>query len=232
MAASDKNKNCPKCGTHMYAKFSKKLQCCPKDKTTWVEDLGWFDRTDNMKFNYGYQDFYFKKKHKTMPKKMVYITDKETGENITKNIPLIDYFPLKKVVWPRPNKKIRLEKLEKNLDTLNDISKLADNWNSEGAKSFSKNLIQRTKDLLNGLTMQPNIYPNTNGSIRFEYEKDDGSYLEIQVTEDRSYNVYRKDNKGERNIAIDTKIGSMNRVVDDFFKEIVIVKRKNHELPS
>lgn len=232
MAASDKNKNCPKCGTHMYAKFSKKLQCCPKDQTTWVEDLGWFDRNDNMKFNYGYQDFYFRKKHKTMKKKMVYITDKETGENITKSIPLIDYFPTKKVVWPRPNKQVRLELLQKNLNTLHDISLLADNWNGYGANSFSKNLIERVRVLLNGLNMQPNIFPTANDSIQFEYEKEDGSYLEIQVTEDNFYEVYRRDDKGNRTFSIDTKIGSMNREVNDFFKEIVIVSKKNVVEPS
>lgn len=87
-------------------------------------------------------------------------------------------------------KEIRYSKLEKYIydckkqfDVLFKISELKDNWNNNGAKKFSDKLIVKCYSVLNELPVLPEIFPVADGSIQFEYEKDDGSYLEFDIFE-------------------------------------------------
>lgn len=87
-------------------------------------------------------------------------------------------------------KEIRYSKLEKyiydlkkQLDILFKIEELKDNWNDNGAKKFSAKLIVECCFVLSGLPVLPEIFPVADGSIQFEYEKDDGSYLEFDICE-------------------------------------------------
>lgn len=63
------------------------------------------------------------------------------------------------------------------------ISELQDNWNDNGAKKFSDKLIVKCYSILFGLPVLPEIFPVADGSIQFEYEKDNGSYLEFDIFE-------------------------------------------------
>ena len=68
---------------------------------------------------------------------------------------------------------------------LNDIAELEDNWNGHGAKAFSEGLINRCRKILNELVEEPFIAPTAGGSIQFEYEKENGDYLEFEIFENR-----------------------------------------------
>lgn len=68
---------------------------------------------------------------------------------------------------------------------LKDISVLQDNWNENGAKSFSRELVEKCYKILRQLTAEPFICPTACGSIQFEYEKENGEYLEFEIYEDR-----------------------------------------------
>lgn len=72
---------------------------------------------------------------------------------------------------------------EHNLIYLDQIASLKENWNAYGAKSFSVSLIETCKTLLNVLEPQPEIFPTGRGSIQFQYELEDGSYLEFEIFE-------------------------------------------------
>lgn len=63
------------------------------------------------------------------------------------------------------------------------ILELQDNWNDNGAKKFSDKLIVKCYSILFGLPVLPEIFPVADGSIQFEYEKNDGSYLEFCIFE-------------------------------------------------
>lgn len=64
-----------------------------------------------------------------------------------------------------------------------EISELQDNWNENGAKKFNDKLIVKCYSILFGLSVLPEIFPVADGSIQFEYEKSDGSYLEFDIFE-------------------------------------------------
>ena len=84
------------------------------------------------------------------------------------------------------------EKRKDNIKLLKSFSDLPKGWNGNGAKSISLSLINRCIDLISfpDLNYQPDIFPTARESIQFEYEKPDGSYLEIEVYEDNISYLY------------------------------------------
>lgn len=82
-----------------------------------------------------------------------------------------------------------LNSLEKNYiaasAALDEIAKLDDNWNNNGAGSFSAKLIEKCRGIVAQLEAEPFICPTACGSIQFEYEKENGEYLEFEIYEDR-----------------------------------------------
>ena len=73
--------------------------------------------------------------------------------------------------------------MKKNLSTLVAISELKDNWNEYGAHAFSKGLIDRCRNILHQLPVQPKVYPTACESIQFEWETADGRYMDVEVPE-------------------------------------------------
>lgn len=67
---------------------------------------------------------------------------------------------------------------------LQDISRLSDNWNHNGAKSFSDDLIDKCQDLLKDFCVSPSIFPTAAGAIQMEWHND-GNYLEFNIFENK-----------------------------------------------
>ena len=78
-----------------------------------------------------------------------------------------------------------MDKLKENLDRLNKIADFKDNWNGYGAIHFSSELIDKAKNILLNLHEQPDLFPTAQPSIQLEYERNDESYLEINIFEDK-----------------------------------------------
>lgn len=97
-----------------------------------------------------------------------------------------------------------------------EIEKLEDNWNGNGATSFSGHLLSAAKNLVMTLSVQPAIFPTARDSIQFEYEKDTGDYLEIELFENDRVKVFSyQDNVASTidNIAF----SEVNKVVNEFY---------------
>ena len=105
-----------------------------------------------------------------------------------------------------------------NLEKLKQIKALGDNWNGNGAHSFSDILLQKTNNIIRGLIYQPELFPTAADSIQIEYDGDKGSYLELQLNESDQADVYevRKDGS-EREYKIAATVSSINKVVNDFY---------------
>ena len=88
------------------------------------------------------------------------------------------------------------------LEKMIAISDLPDNWNDNGAKKFGHKLIVKCYSILFGLPVLPEIFPVADGSIQFEYEMDDGLYLEFNIFENEVYEfiAYTYGKKIERGI--------------------------------
>lgn len=83
----------------------------------------------------------------------------------------------------------KINSLEKNYvkadAALSEIEKLKADWNDNGASAFSSKLIEKCRGIVMQLASEPFICPTACGSIQFEYEKENGDYLEFEIYEDR-----------------------------------------------
>lgn len=97
-----------------------------------------------------------------------------------------------------------------------EIERLEDNWNGNGAASFSGRILSAAKNLVMTLSVQPAIFPTARDSIQFEYEKESGDYLEIELFENGRIKVFSyRDNVAS---TIDNIVFSeVNKVVNEFY---------------
>ena len=79
-----------------------------------------------------------------------------------------------------------LRDLMNNIDKVTSFLELPVNWNENGAGQFSQNLIDKTINILHRLNYQPEIFPTGSNSIILEYNKSDGRYLGIEVSENQN----------------------------------------------
>lgn len=102
---------------------------------------------------------------------------------------------------------------------LKDISVLQDNWNENGAKSFSRELVEKCYKILRQLTAEPFICPTACGSIQFEYEKENGEYLEFEIYEDRIevFSISQKGEEQEETFLGKSAAERMKQMVVDFY---------------
>lgn len=75
--------------------------------------------------------------------------------------------------------------LTRNLDRLENIAQLEDDWDGYGAKSFSTTVIATVRNIISYLKEQPEIFPTGRGSVQLEYHMPDYSYLELEVFDDK-----------------------------------------------
>ena len=112
---------------------------------------------------------------------------------------------------------INQRKKQKNMAKLHEYSQLEDNWNLDGAKCFSKKLIDLTWEKIDELEIQPEVFPTMRESIQFEYEKENGDYLEFEIYEDK-IEVFCILDKGEKEYML-TVSDDLNGIVNKFHGE-------------
>ena len=98
---------------------------------------------------------------------------------------------------------------------LMDIESLDDNWNHNGAKHFSKDLIEKCEKMLPDFHVTPAIFPTAAESIQMEWEKENGDYLEIEVFLDRCV-VFKRYNNGDCS-GYEATDKELKNIVKDFF---------------
>lgn len=80
---------------------------------------------------------------------------------------------------------------------LYEISCLAEDWNGNGAKRFSTELIDSVRNIVEKIVRQPNIFPTARESIQLEYENDLGDYLEFELFENGRFKKFYCGHDGE-----------------------------------
>ncbi|WP_294428065.1 hypothetical protein [uncultured Treponema sp.] len=86
--------------------------------------------------------------------------------------------------------------LRANLSKLEEIKALRKNWNGNNSKPISKKIIKKAKTLIIDLEKQPQIFPTANDSIQIEYDGENNSYLELQITKKNKLSYYKVDKNG------------------------------------
>ena len=109
--------------------------------------------------------------------------------------------------------------LRKNLFKLDEIKLLKRNWNGNKAKPVSKKLINKTKLLIINLEKQPQIFPTANDSIQLEYDGENKSYLEFQITKKDDVSFFMIDKTGKENSGIiPASSFSLETLVKEFYE--------------
>ena len=109
-------------------------------------------------------------------------------------------------------------RLQENLDKLEEIKNLPDNWNGNNADAFPGALISKVKDIILGISIQPEMFPTAADSIQLEYDGPYNSYLEFQISNKELADVFIIDSDGkEREFSVSCSIGEIDKVVKKFY---------------
>lgn len=105
------------------------------------------------------------------------------------------------------------------LDKLVKIERLENNWNGYGAEPLSKSLINESKKMIYSFAKIPQVFPTADGTLQFEYDKKDGSYLEFQLSTSEMIDVFEVDKNGvETEYQIIKTVSNINQVVRKFYE--------------
>lgn len=84
-----------------------------------------------------------------------------------------------------------------NLSKIEACGLLEDGWYMEGSQRIDKNVINFAKNVISSFQIQPEVFPNPNGTIQLEWEKyydrgkEDSFYLEIEITPNNLLHIYQ-----------------------------------------
>ena len=109
--------------------------------------------------------------------------------------------------------------IKENLEKIQDISELKDDWNGNGASAVKDTLIQKMKYLILRLNIQPKIFPTARGSIQFEYEKETGEYLEFELFDTKLKVLTMGSDGNNYSYNMDIDIEEINKVIDEFYNQ-------------
>jgi len=109
-------------------------------------------------------------------------------------------------------------KKQKNIEKLRSFLELEDNWNGYGARPFQNELINKCINIINlsFIHYQPDIFPTGRNSIQFEYEKADGTYLEIEIYSDH-LEILFIDAIGHEFELEDIKLEEVLQIINEFY---------------
>lgn len=111
------------------------------------------------------------------------------------------------------------KKYENNLEKLKEISNLKYNWNQNGAESIKKDLIYVMRNLICELNYQPEIFSTACNSIQFEYEKENGDYLEFELVSKETVEIFEMLNNGnEKHDSCKADSIEINKILDKLDK--------------
>lgn len=119
---------------------------------------------------------------------------------------------------------LKKEKNEHALESLNEIENLPDNWNDNGATGFSATIINKCKEYIMGLEREPFVTPTATGSIQFEYELNNGDYLEFNISENEVsvFLFYVGIGKAKFQIKENNILDEMNLLINKFYNNTLI----------
>ena len=112
--------------------------------------------------------------------------------------------------------KNREEALRINLERLDTFSKFEENWDQYYAYPFSPQVIEKAKKILETLEYQPQVFPIPSGKIQFEYDNDNGSYIEFEISDKTDMVFGYKENAKNKNIG-----GELFRIFTDQLNDYV-----------
>ncbi|AKM20389.1 hypothetical protein GK107_15260 [Geobacillus thermoleovorans] len=133
--------------------------------------------------------------------------------------------PMKTVIWRNEHSFGRVTpfiydqvRKAENIAKLQAIRELGNDWNGNGADSFSDKLIEKVFSVIHTIIKQPKLFPTARDSIQLEFEKENGDYLEFELFENKIdvFVSYADGREMEKSIPYDVR--EINRIIVDFYE--------------
>lgn len=77
----------------------------------------------------------------------------------------------------------KISKIEDNKKKVKSFLNLKPNWNGYGALPIEKNIVNKVLEIFEKLPSEVEYYPTGRNSIQLELHKNNGDYIEIEITE-------------------------------------------------
>lgn len=105
-----------------------------------------------------------------------------------------------------------------NLAKLDVISDLQPGWNGNDAPAFAEALIQKIRDLLMHITIQPQIFPTALATVQLEYDNARRDHMEIEIGESDTAEVFCVTYDGRESFEdIPATVAGLNKIVKAFY---------------
>lgn len=105
-----------------------------------------------------------------------------------------------------------------NLRKLEIIHCLKEGWNGNDAPAFTDSHIKKVAEIINGLSIQPEIFPTALGTIQLEYDNSRHDHMEIEVSENDEAEVFVSTYDGKELFeTITSSYKEINRKVNEFY---------------
>ena len=104
------------------------------------------------------------------------------------------------------------------MEKLEVIRSLKDDWNGNGAEAFNSVLVDKVQELISGLIIQPEVFPNALGTIQLEFDNSRRDHMEIEIGESVDAEVFIVMFNGEEHIEnIPADAENINTYVSRFY---------------
>ena len=90
------------------------------------------------------------------------------------------------------SKHLKKQEKAQMIQRIESFSQLGENWNAYGASSFSPEVLQRARSLVEDIVYKAKVFPTGCNSIQFEFDSIPGKYLEIEVFSDHYAVLFEK----------------------------------------
>lgn len=120
--------------------------------------------------------------------------------------------------------------VDRNIEKLTKIEEMEETWNGYSSVPFSHDFISFIKNEIRKLEIQPQIFPIAGGKLQLEYDRNDGGYLEFEVSPENMKSI--KENKSakiefyyefnkEQEEGIVENFEKINEKVMNFYKDLL-----------
>lgn len=104
-----------------------------------------------------------------------------------------------------------------NMKKIDEIKEFGNNWNGYGASPFSHEFLENIGEILNGIVVQPEIFPTSRESIQFEYNFFENKYLEFELYADKIALFKEIDDNEVESV---TTLGSVSEFIEFINREV------------
>lgn len=109
--------------------------------------------------------------------------------------------------------------LSSNLHKLDSFTNLKPGWDGHNAPSIPFGVIQKTRELISELSLQPELFPTTLKTIQLEYDNSQNDHMEIEISDADTAQLFIATSLGDEVVeTIPSDIHSISERITKFYE--------------